>query len=385
MKYTRDDVMQYVKEEDVKFIRLSFCDVYGNQMNTSIMPAELSDAFDGAVWLDAARVGVKSHVPYGRLYLRPDPSTLSVLPWRPDHGRVMRMFCSLEDCDGNVFSADTRTLLIDTIKKAKERGCDFTFSSRAQFYLFSCDENGAPTDIPYDTAGYMDIAPEDRGENVRREICLSLEQMGITPLSSHHEAGPGQNEIIYRPADALRSADDAVCFRSVVKTIAARNGLFADFSPLPMPDAPANGMNIGMSDGKGETSEREAFLGIIARLPEITAFLNPSEQSYARLKRSGAPASLIISDSEADAAVRMHCPYKQSLTYELMTPDSSANPYIVYTLMIKAALEGLDGKTNGCESLSLPHNLSEAKRAAAASEFISSCLPHTVIDAYTAE
>lgn len=128
--------MQYVKEEDVKFIRLSFCDVYGNQMNTSIMPAELSDAFDGAVWLDAARVGVKSHVPYGRLYLRPDPSTLSVLPWRPDHGRVMRMFCSLEDCDGNVFSADTRTLLIDTIKKAKERGCDFTFSSRAQFYLF---------------------------------------------------------------------------------------------------------------------------------------------------------------------------------------------------------------------------------------------------------
>ena len=187
MKYSNEEVLQYVNEEDVKFIRLAFCDVFGKQKNISIMPGELERAFRDGISFDASAIAGFGGNVHSDLLLRPDPSTLSLLPWRPEHGRVVRMFCAVTYPDGRPFEADSRTALINAVEEAKHRGISFSFGPETEFYLFKRDEDGNPTSVPYDDAGYMDIAPEDKGENVRREICLTLERMGITPESSHHE------------------------------------------------------------------------------------------------------------------------------------------------------------------------------------------------------
>ena len=210
--YSKDEVMQFVEEEDVKFIRMAFCDIYGRQKNISIMPKELERAFEYGIAIDASAVDGFGGEVYSDLLLSPDSSTLSFLPWRPEHGKVVRMFCNVMRPDGNAFEADTRRILQDAVSAAESEGISFAFGSEMEFYLFNRDENGRPSDVPYDEAGYMDIAPEDKGENVRREICLTLEQMGIRPESSHHEEGPGQNEIDFRYAEPLKAADDAVTF-----------------------------------------------------------------------------------------------------------------------------------------------------------------------------
>ena len=256
MKYTKEEVMQYVKEEDVKFIRLAFCDIYGKQKNISIMPSELPRAFKDGIAFDASAIRGFGDETHSDLMLHPDPSTLSVLPWRPEHGRVVRMFCTITYPDGRIFECDTRSILIRAIDDAKKCGIAFDFGPELEFYLFKLDELGSKTDTPYDEAGYMDIAPEDRGENIRREICLMLEQMGIRPESSHHEEGPGQNEIDFRYSDALTAADNAQTFETVVKTVSGRNGLWADFTPKPLKDKAGNGfhINISANSEKGEVS-----------------------------------------------------------------------------------------------------------------------------------
>ena len=230
MKYTNEEVMQFVIEEDVKFIRLAFCDIYGKQKNISIMPSELNRAFSLGIEIDGSAVRGFSDNVHSDLFLHPDPDTLAILPWRPEQGKVVRMFCTITYPNGCIFEKDCRSILIKAVEDAHKAGFTFYFGPEIEFYLFKLDENGNPTDIPYDNAGYMDIAPDDKGENVRREICLSLEQMGILPEASHHEEGPGQNEIDFKYSEALSAADNAMAFVTVVKAIAARNGLWADFS-----------------------------------------------------------------------------------------------------------------------------------------------------------
>ena len=198
MVYEKEEILQYVIEEDVKFIRMTFCDVMGRLKNVSIMPDELDRAFAYGIAIDASAIAGFGGEVYSDLVLRPDPSTLCILPWRPEHGRVVRMFCSVHYPDGRPFALDTRALLAQAVQDAEKEGLSFFFGPEMEFYLFRLDDTGAPTKIPYDHAGYMDVAPEDKGENVRREACLTLEQMGIRPESSHHEEGPGQNEIDFR-------------------------------------------------------------------------------------------------------------------------------------------------------------------------------------------
>ena len=198
MKYTREEVLQYVQEEEVAFIHLTFCDVFGRQKNISIVPSELSRAFEYGIAFDASAIAGFGDEARSDLLLRPDPDTLMLLPWRPEHGQVVRMFCSIHYPDGRPFPCDTRALLHDTIAWAAQRGFRFLFGAEQEFYLFQRDESGEPTKIPYDKAGYMDIAPDDKGENIRREICLTLARMGIAPECSHHEEGPGQNEIDFK-------------------------------------------------------------------------------------------------------------------------------------------------------------------------------------------
>ena len=198
MLYTEQDIFDYIEQEDVKFIRLAFCDPSGRQKNISIMPQELPRAFSQGISFDASAIPGFGCAVNSDLLLFPIPSTLSVLPWRPSTGKVVRMFCRIKHPDGTPFPLDSRWILEKAVKAASEQGLSLFFGSEFEFYLFKTDESGAPTKEPFDHAGYMDVAPEDKGENVRREICLTLESMGILPERSHHEEGPGQNEIDFR-------------------------------------------------------------------------------------------------------------------------------------------------------------------------------------------
>lgn len=401
MKYSREEILQYVAEEDVKFIRLAFCDVRGRQKNISVMPGELERALDGGIAIDASAIAGFGGEVRSDLLLRPDPATLAPLPWRPEHGRVVRLFCTLENPDGSPCQADTRALLAQAVADAQAQGLEFSFGAEMEFYLFRRDEEGKPTGIPFDSAGYMDVAPEDRGENVRREICLTLEQMGIRPESSHHEEGPGQNEIDFRYADPLTAADQAVTFRSVVQTIAARNGLYADFSPKPLPDKPGNGMHINpsaaytlLSGRAGEDVLPRLIAGVLYRAAEMTPVLNPSEASYRRFGSCKAPRYISWSAQNRSQLIRVPAAVGAYRRAELRSPDPDCNPYLAYTMLIRAGLESIrlglplpdpvdcNLYTAPAELTAglarLPGSLADAKAAARAGDFLADCLPEPV-------
>lgn len=288
MKYSPEEVIQFVQEEDVKFIRLAFCDVYGKQKNITIMPSQLQRAFTYGVAFDASAIAGFGGEVRSDLFLHPDPATLISLPWRPENGRVVRMFCDVTHPDGTPLDSDTRGLLKKAVAQAAQEGYAFAFGSEMEFYLFQTDEAGNPTTQPYDQAGYMDVAPEDKGENIRREICMILEQMGIQPEGSHHEEGPGQNEIDFRYSDPLTAADNAVTFCSIVKTVAAHNGLWADFSPKPLSNRAGSGLHINFSVKGPEGSDPlpHVIAGLLDQAYPLTAFLNPTANSYLRLGSS---------------------------------------------------------------------------------------------------
>lgn len=400
MKYTPDEVMQFVQEEDVKFIRLAFCDIYGKQKNISIMPSELPRAFEHGIAVDASAVDGFGGGVHSDLFLHPDADTLAVLPWRPEHGKVVRMFCSIAHPDGRVLENDTRSILKKAVAYAENAGISFAFGSEMEFYLFKLDENGERTAIPYDNAGYMDIAPDDKGENVRREICLTLERMGIQPESSHHEEGPGQNEIDFRYSDALSVADNTVTLCSVVKTVALRNGLYADFSPKPLKDKPGNGFHINMSvkSRDGADLMPHMIAGILGRVSEITAFLNTCENSYERLGSHKAPKYVSWSEENRSQLIRIPAAFGDFKRMELRSPDSMTNPYLAFTLLIYAAMEGIESRAELQEAANinlfeakqetldkfkhLPESLKEANDIAKKSEFVNKHLPESLIAWY---
>ena len=400
MQFSKDEVLQYILEEDVKFIRLAFCDVFGKQKNISILSDELERAFRYGIAFDASAIAGFGDEVRSDLLLWPEPDTLALLPWRPEQGRVVRMFARITYSDGTPFECDTRSLLKQAMADAAQKGYSFFFGAEQEFYLFRLDENGRPTKIPYDDAGYMDIAPEDKGENVRREICLTLEQMGIRPESSHHEEGPGQNEIDFHYADALTAADQAMTFQTVVKTVAHRNGLVADFSAKPLANAPGNGFHINLSvqPYTDDTVLQKVMAGVLTYTEDMTAFLNPTENSYQRLGKSKAPAYISWSGENRSQLIRVPAASDEYRRMELRSAAPTANPYLAFTLMIYAALEGL---TNGlplpapsdvnlfkedARSLAqyrkLPASLSSACTAAVTSTFIRSHIPARVLDIY---
>ena len=396
MKYTPQEVIQYIQEEDVKFIRLAFCEVFGHLKNISIMPHELERAFKYGIAIDASAIAGFCDETHSDLFLRPDPATISVLPWRPEHGRVVRMFCTITDQDGDIFIHDTRSILKQAIADAAAAGYTFSFGSELEFYLFNLDEDGKPTHIPYDQAAYMDVSPEDKCENVRREICLMLERMGIQPESSHHEQGPGQNEIDFRYSDALSAADNALTFCTVVKTIAASNGLYADFSPKPIPDQPGSGFHINMSVKGGSPEQMQHMMGgILSHVADMTRFLNPTVQSYERFGAFKAPKYVSWSNNNRSMLIRIPAASGEYRRMELRSPDCTANPYIAFALLIWAGLDGLLNKmplpekanvnlftadpTEVKDIETLPLTLSEAMRRAENSSFIRAHLPESLI------
>lgn len=403
MKYSQAEVLQYAAEEDVKFVRLAFCDIFGRQKNVSIAVGELSRAFDCGIAFDASAIdgfgeGVRSD-----LFLHPDPSTLSVLPWRPEQGRVIRMFCDITYADGTAFECDTRKILKRAVEKAENAGVAFSFGAEMEFYLFKQDESGESTGQPYDRAGYMDVAPEDKGENIRREICLILEQMGIHPESSHHEDGPGQNEIDFRYSEPLSAAENAFAFQTVVKTVAGRNGLAADFSPKPLTEKAGSGMHINISarNQNGEDMQKYLIAGILKHISAMTVFLNPEELSYSRLGNCKAPKYISWSRENRSQLIRVPAASGEYRRVELRSPDCMANPYLAFALLIHACLDGIEKRMEPQEAIdenlfsltsvpediqrslqTLPQSLQEAKTAMAGSEFVRALLPRQIIDLY---
>ena len=400
MKYSKQEVMQYVQEEDVKFIRLAFCDVFGKQKNISIMPEELPRAFEYGIAIDASAIEGFGDETHSDLLLHPDADTLMPLPWRPEHGRVVRMFCTISYPDGRTFECDSRSILKQAVQDAEKAGFQFFFGAEQEFYLFNLDDNGNPTKEPYDNAGYMDIAPEDKGENIRREVCLTLEQMGIRPESSHHEEGPGQNEIDFRYSSPLAAADNAMTFQTVVKTVARRNGLYADFSPKPLEDKPGNGFHINMSVKSSDNADNMNFMiaGILAKVAEMTIFLNPLESSYQRFGNNKAPRYISWSSENRSQLVRVPAAVGEYKRAELRSPDPAANTYLAFALMIYASLYGIQNKLElqdpadinlykaDADTLAkfeqLPENLKSACALANNSDFIKEHIPGAILELY---
>ena len=388
MNYTESEVMEYIEEEDAKFIRLAFRDAFGVQKNISIMPSEIHKAFRDGIPINARVIRGFEGSDEATLYLRPDPSTLSVLPWRPESGRVLRMFCDVCTVDGKPFEADTRNILRKAVEEAKEAGIEFKFGSEMEFYLFKTDDEANPTKIPYDEAGYMDIAPLDRGENIRREICLIIEEMGLTPERSHHERGPGQNEIDFHYGKPLKAADQMTTFKMVVATVADRNGLYADFSPMPIADKPGNGyhINIFAQDKDGNDVVKYAAAGILSKIKDITIFLNPTDASYNRFGTGTAPDKVNWTSTGSSGLMHINQVSGQTKV-ELRSPDALSNPYLAYALLIHAGLYGIKNKISLPEEVTDEDNMltksrKEAMKIAKESEFIQSILPKTIVDKY---
>lgn len=385
--YTKNDVLEFISENDVKFIRLAFCDVFGTQKNLAIQPCLLEEAFEAGIPVNASLIAGFGDKTAPDVYLIPDPSTMAVLPWRPSTGRVVRLFCRLQTASGEPFALDARRILKDTVKSLREKELSVFFGAECEFYLFKTDENGEPTDIPLDCGGYLDLAPADRGENVRREICFTLQEMGITPESSHHENGPGQNEIDFCAADPLTAADHVTTFKNVVQTVAQKNGLYARFDPKPLDEADGNGLHINVCVASGDAAKNKAFLaGILRRVREMTLFLNPDESSYKRLADCACTKSIAWGYTHSDL-IRIIRDDENGLLFEICSPDCLANPYLAYTLLLHAGLEGLREKASLPEKAAaakLPESLKEAAKAALDGDFAASILPERLIDAYAA-
>lgn len=387
--YTENEVLEFVKEEDVKFVRLAFFDVKGKQKNISIMADQLHRAFELGISFDASAIDGFESPDKSDLFLHPDPTTLSVLPWRPNTGKVCRMFCNIKYPDGTPYEKDCRTLLKNAIKYAKEKyNLSLSFGPEVEFYLFKLNEAGESTKIPFDNAGYMDIAPEDKGENIRRDICFTLESMGIIPEASHHEEGPGQNEIDFKYSDALTAADNTATFKWIVRTRAASNGLYADFSPKPLEGQAGSGfhINVSLSD---ESKMPNAIAGILKHAEELTYFLNTTEESYNRLGECKAPKYICWGNQNRSTMIRVPAT-KKIKRLEIRSADPECNPYIAFALIIYAALDGIENnlippapvEENLFANASkndikvLPDTLDLAKKIADESEFVKKVLKY---------
>ncbi|MBM6808460.1 glutamine synthetase family protein [Faecalicoccus pleomorphus] len=398
--YTKEDVLAYVNEENVTFIRLAYFDIYGHQKNISILPDELPRAFAEGISFDASAIAGFGTDIKSDLFLMPDPSTLSILPWRSLDGSVIRMYCDIQYPDGTPFELDTRYLLKQAEQYAKEQGIEIQIGTEFEFYLFLTDEKGQNSHIPLDTASYMDIAPEDQGEDVRKDICFTLQEMGLHPEASHHEEGPGQNEIDFRYSTPLQAADDAATFKWVVRTVAKANGLIADFDPKPLKEHSGNGMhvNVSVNDSSHLDQTRAFMAGILYRLPEITLFLNPCTESYQRLGERKAPKFVTWSYQNRSQAIRIPAVRNQKKRIELRSPDCTSNPYLVYLLIIYAGIEGILEQREPADPVDLnlyqasteitshltplPSSLEESSAIAKNSDFIQRVLPKEILKNY---
>lgn len=402
MESTIRDVLEFIEENDVKFIRLAFCDLLGNQKNISVMPSQIDRVFREGICFDASAIEGFQEVGESDLYLIPDAKTLDILPWRPSTGRVIRLFCEIHYPDGRLYEKDCRTMLKQKLSEVHELGFDVMSGLECEFYVFEQAEN-SPTLIPIDQGGYFDIFPKDKGEDLRRDICLTLEEMGITPESSHHEQGPGQNEIDFHFDDALISCDHFMTFKWVVDSVANSHEVITSFMPKPIKDQSGSGLHINLSLAnnnhnafsiKDPTLLQHFIAGILAHIRELTLFLNPTPNSYERFGEFEAPMYVNWSHSNRSALIRVPAASEDYVRVEVRSSDPTCNAYLASYLLICAGMKGIaqqlplqeESKGNLFEQPStlptLPLSLREAITAAQDSAFLKEVLPDGVLEYY---
>ena len=358
MKYTRDEIIRLVKEEDIQFIRMQFTDIFGQLKNVAITASQIEKAVNNQITLDGSSIEGFVRINESDQYLYPDLNSFVVFPWRPQNGKVARLICAVHNPDGTPFVGDPRGVLLRTMEKAKKMGFDsFNVGPEAEFFLFKTDEEGKPTTQTNDEAGYFDLGPLDHGEGTRREICLALEEMGYEIEASHHEVAAGQHEIDFKYASAMDCADKIMTFKLVVKTMAQRNGLHATFMPKPLYGVAGSGMHVNMSlfkDGKNvfydPDGERQlsktaySFIaGVLAHVKGMCAITNPLVNSYKRLVPGyEAPCYLAWSASNRSALIRIPAARGQSTRVELRCPDPCCNPYLALAVCLAAGLDGIE-------------------------------------------
>ncbi|WP_148228196.1 type I glutamate--ammonia ligase [Syntrophobotulus glycolicus] len=356
MMMTKEDVLREANEKGVKFIRLQFTDIFGILKNLAITIEQLEKALDGEIMFDGSSIEGFVRIEESDMYLRPDPNTFVVFPWRPGDGAVARLICDVYHPDGTPFSGCPRSTLRKALKEAADLGYTMFVGPELEFFLFHVDSEGRPTTITHDKAGYFDLTPIDLGENARRDMVLNLEQMGYEIEASHHEVAPGQHEIDFKYSDALDMADKMVTFRFVVRTIAQRHGLHATFMPKPIFGINGSGMHVNQSlfkNGKNAFYDPENEMGLskiaynyIAGLMKhsrsFTAVTNPTVNSYKRLVPGyEAPCYIAWSGRNRSPLIRIPAKRGASTRVELRSPDPSCNPYLALAVQLKAGLAGI--------------------------------------------
>lgn len=393
MKFTAKEVLQYVEENDVKFVKLAFCDLFGRQKNVSVVSQQLPEIFEHGHLFDPSAVRGFANV--GDLLLFPDPKTLTILPWRPQSGEVVSLLSYVKRPDGSFFVGDSLHLLDTAKEKLHRAGLYCEIGTECDFYVFKLDSEGDPTAVPVDRAGYFDSSPDDACENLRRDIILNLEDMGIVPTSSHHERGPGQNEIEFVPTEAANAARNFLYFKSAVRNVSYLSGLYATFAPKPIPDKVGSGLRITLTLG-GCNGTRvvsaatlDAFTeGVLQKTNEMVAFLNSTVESYELFGEFRAPAYGAEPNRRSYISVVPLSDGRRRI--EFNEADCLINPYLVFALLLEAGMYGIEKKLVleenrrfvSCDGL--PHTLEEALRVAENSQWLRGILSDGILEAYIA-
>lgn len=415
-RYTKDDIFRMVEEEDVEFIRLQFTDIFGTLKNIAITSSQLEKALDNKCMFDGSSVEGFVRIEESDMYLYPDYDTFEIFPWRPQQGKVARLICDVYTPDGKPFEGDPRWILKKTIKEANEMGYRFDVGPECEFFLFHTDDNGLPTTLSHEKAGYFDLGPNDLGENIRRDMVLTLEEMGFEIEASHHEVAPAQHEIDFKYDEVLKTADNIQTFKMTVKTIAKRHGLYATFMPKPKFGISGSGMHINMSlateEGKnifadengkiGLSDDAYHFIaGIMKHARGMSAITNPLVNSYKRLVPGyEAPVYIAWSAKNRSPLIRIPASRGNGTRVELRNPDPTANPYLVLALCLAAGLDGIKNKIEVPESVdcniyemtpgerraagieNMPADLKEAVDCLVADEFLCSVIGEHITTKY---
>lgn len=416
-KYTKQDIMNMVEEEDIEFIRLQFTDMFGTLKNVAITASQLERALDNKCMFDGSSIEGFVRIDESDMYLYPDLNTFEIFPWRPQHGKVARMICDVYRPNGTPFEGDPRYILKKVLKEAADMGFSFDVGPECEFFLFHTDDEGRPTTVTHEKAGYFDISPLDLGENARRDIILNLEDMGFEIEASHHEVAPAQHEIDFKYTNALKAADNMMTFKLVVKTIAKRHGLFASFMPKPIYGECGSGLHINMSLSKdgvnifndhsspnGVSKEAYQFIaGIMSHMKGMTLIANPIVNSYKRLLPGyEAPIHITWSEGNRSPLIRIPSARGTNTRIELRSPDPAANPYLLFACCLAAGLDGIKRELEVPESIdcnvynmtskevhergieAIPSNLSKACHYFEDDEFMKSVLGEHIHTKYLA-
>ncbi len=416
MGYTKQKILNIAETEDVEFIRLQFTDIFGTLKNVAITSSQLEKALDNKCMFDGSSVEGFVRIEESDMYLYPDYDTFEIFPWRPQQGKVARLICDVHTPDGKPFEGDPRWILKKTIKEANEMGYRFDVGPECEFFLFHTDDNGLPTTLSHEKAGYFDLGPNDLGENIRRDMVLTLEDMGFEIEASHHEVAPAQHEIDFKYDEALKTADNIQTFKMTVKTIAKRHGLYATFMPKPKFGISGSGMHINMSlateEGKnifadengkiGLSDDAYHFIaGIMKHARGMSAITNPLVNSYKRLVPGyEAPVYIAWSAKNRSPLIRIPASRGNGTRVELRCPDCACNPYLAFAVCLAAGLDGIKRKLTPKESVqkdifsmtdaereeagikNLPKNLYEAVREMRKSPFMKEVLGEEVYKKY---